>query len=121
MKQLVVHTKRTFIAIVGSIVVLLGIIMVPYPGPGWLVIFAGLAILSTEFEGARRVLGYVRRRYDTWVAWLRRQSWFIKGGVAAFTGVVVVATIWMANGYGVIDTWFGLGYDWVHSPLIHRA
>ena len=121
MKRLITHTKRTFIAIVGSIVVLLGVIMVPYPGPGWLVIFAGLAILSTEFNSARRILSYARVRYDAWATWLSRQAWFIKGGVGMLTCVVVVATIWLANGYGVVDSWFSLGYDWIHSPLLHKA
>lgn len=50
------HTKRAFIGIVGGVVVLIGIILIPYPGPGWLVVFAGLAILATEFAFAQRLL-----------------------------------------------------------------
>ncbi|WP_369794636.1 PGPGW domain-containing protein [Kutzneria sp. 744] len=36
-------------AIAGFAVLALGIVLIPYPGPGWLVFFAGLAILATEF------------------------------------------------------------------------
>ena len=52
------QAKKVFIGIVGGIVLLAGIVMIPYPGPGWVVVFAGLGILSTEFEWAQRVLHY---------------------------------------------------------------
>ena len=41
-----------------------GIVAIPYPGPGWAIIFVGLAILATEFEWAHRLLRYTRERYD---------------------------------------------------------
>jgi uncharacterized protein (TIGR02611 family) len=37
--------------------------LIPYPGPGWLVVFAGLALLATEFERAQRVLTFARTHY----------------------------------------------------------
>jgi uncharacterized protein (TIGR02611 family) len=33
-----------------------GVVMLALPGPGWLTIAAGLAMLATEFEWARRLL-----------------------------------------------------------------
>jgi len=36
--------------------------MLPLPGPGWLVIFAGMALWGTEFTWAQRVLGWTRCR-----------------------------------------------------------
>ena len=44
------------IAIIGTLLCLIGIVMVPLPGPGVLVIAAGLAILAIEFAWARRCL-----------------------------------------------------------------
>jgi len=38
--------------------------MLPLPGPGWAVIFVGLAILSTEFHWARRLTQRMRRVYE---------------------------------------------------------
>lgn len=52
------------------LVLVVGVIAIPYPGPGWLIVFAGLAILATEFDWARRVLRYARGKYDAWTAWL---------------------------------------------------
>jgi tellurite resistance protein TerC len=48
------HLKKIVVGIVGSIVVLIGIALIVLPGPAFLVIPAGLAILATEFEWAKR-------------------------------------------------------------------
>lgn len=116
------HARKTAIAIIGGIVLIAGIIMIPYPGPGWLVVFAGLGILSTEFTWAQRILDYAKGKYDAWGEWLSRQHFAIKALVWLLTAAVVVATIWLLNGYGLINNWLGLGQDWVGSPLpfFHR-
>jgi uncharacterized protein (TIGR02611 family) len=46
--------RKTGIFLAGFIVIIIGIILLPLPGPGILVIIAGLAILAIEFEWARR-------------------------------------------------------------------
>ena len=48
--------KRVGITIAGFAVILAGIALLVLPGPGWLLIFAGFAILSTEYVWARRLL-----------------------------------------------------------------
>ncbi|MEU7649262.1 MULTISPECIES: TIGR02611 family protein [Streptomyces] len=48
--------------IVGLAVVVAGIIMLPLPGPGWLVIFGGMAIWATEFVWAQLVLRWTKRK-----------------------------------------------------------
>src|SRR5690606_14400514 len=42
--------------VTGLAVVVAGVIMLPLPGPGWVVIFAGMAIWGTEFAWAQLVL-----------------------------------------------------------------
>ena len=51
------HTIRLSRIIVGVILVLVGIVLsLPLvPGPGLLVVFLGLSVLSGEFEWARRL------------------------------------------------------------------
>lgn len=117
MKRLKHHSKRVLIGIVGGFVVLLGIVMIPYPGPGWLVVFAGLAILATEFEFAQRLLDYARSKYDAWAAWLKQQHAVIRLLVLGFTGLVVLTTIWLLNVFGEVNNFFDLGQDWVTSPF----
>lgn len=111
------HSKRVFIGVVGTSIFLIGIVLIPYPGPGWLIVFAGLAILATEFAFAQRALDYLRGKYDEWVAWLKRQHLAIQILVLAFTGLIVVATVWLLNGPGVVNNLFNLNQDWLISPL----
>ena len=53
-------TKRLIIAVVGITVLLLGIAFIFLPGPAFVVIPVGLAILATEFAWARRLLKKVK-------------------------------------------------------------
>lgn len=53
---------RVAVAIVGAVVIVVGLILVPLPGPGWLIVFIGLAVLSTEFHWARRLTHWVREQ-----------------------------------------------------------
>ena len=48
--------------VVGLAVVVAGMIMLPLPGPGWLVIFGGMAIWATEFVWAQLVLRWTKRK-----------------------------------------------------------
>ncbi len=52
--------RRIIIGVVGVTVVLIGIVMLVAPGPGLLVIPAGLAILGLEFAWARAWLRKLR-------------------------------------------------------------
>jgi tellurite resistance protein TerC len=51
---------RLIILVVGGSVLAVGVAMIVLPGPAFVVIPAGLAILATEFVWARRLLRRVR-------------------------------------------------------------
>lgn len=103
---------RVGVGVLGALVVALGIVAIPYPGPGWLIVFAGLGILGSEFTWAARVLRFARRYYDRWSSWVRRQSRVVQALLAVATGIVVVVTIWLLNGFGLLAGWVGLEDDW---------
>ena len=109
--------KKTGVGIIGGLVVLIGIILIPYPGPGWLIVFAGLAILATEFDRAQRILDFAKGKYDAWQDWVKRQPMAIQLSFWFLTFIVVVFTIWLLNGYGIINQLLHLHWDWVQSPL----
>lgn len=117
MNEIVRNGKKIGVGIVGGLVLLAGIILIPYPGPGWLIVFAGLGILSTEFEWAKRILHFAKGKYDAWHKWLSQQNPMIKALFWLLTATIVVLTIWLLNGYGLINQFLGLGWDWVKSPL----
>ncbi|MBN3932700.1 TIGR02611 family protein [Streptomyces verrucosisporus] len=48
--------------LVGLAIVFAGVLMLALPGPGWLVIFTGLAVWATEFVWAQIVLRWTRRK-----------------------------------------------------------
>jgi uncharacterized protein (TIGR02611 family) len=54
------HAKRVITAVVGFTLILIGLVMTVLPGPAFLVIPLGLAVLATEFVWARRLLKKVK-------------------------------------------------------------
>lgn len=47
--------RKPVIAVAGFMIIVAGIAMLILPGPGWLTIFIGLAVLATEFTVAERM------------------------------------------------------------------
>jgi len=66
--------RRIVIAVVGTTVLLLGVIMLVTPGPGLVIIPLGLAILSVEFAFARSWLKRIRRQISEHLAKTRSDS-----------------------------------------------
>ena len=54
--------RRIFIAIAGTTVLLIGVVMIFLPGPAILIIPAGLGILATEFVWARVLLNKMKEK-----------------------------------------------------------
>ena len=58
-----IRFMRNFaVGITGVAVILIGIPLIPLIGPGWLIVFTGLAILATEFAWAGRLRDRIRDR-----------------------------------------------------------
>lgn len=73
------HWKRTpekvrkpFIFLLGFAIVGAGIILLPLPGPGWVIIFFGFAILASEFEFAERIRNRLVHVLKTLIAYAKR-------------------------------------------------
>jgi uncharacterized protein (TIGR02611 family) len=56
------QVKRVIVAVVGFTVLAVGIVMIVLPGPAFIVIPLGLAILATEFVWARKLLRKVKTK-----------------------------------------------------------
>ncbi|MFG2072468.1 TIGR02611 family protein [Nonomuraea maritima] len=85
-------TLKIVIGFIGTVMVVGGLIMVPFPGPGWLVVFAGLAVLATEFAWAHKLLEFGRRTLHAWTQWYMRRGWLVRILVLIVT-VAVAAVI----------------------------
>jgi uncharacterized protein (TIGR02611 family) len=69
---------RIAITVLGVSIVLIGIVLLPLPGPGWLIIFAGLGVLATEYVWAHRLLRRARTMVTAWTRWALRQSLWVR-------------------------------------------
>ncbi|TDC66279.1 TIGR02611 family protein [Micromonospora sp. KC207] len=104
-------TLKIFISVTGAIVVTVGIALIPLPGPGWLLVIAGLGIWAVEFHWARRLLGFTRRHVHAWTRWVASRSLPVRL-VLGSVGLVFVATVvWLSLKYS-------LGIDLV-ARLLH--
>lgn len=75
---------------VGTLVIGVGLLTIPLPGPGWLTVIAGLVVLATEFVWAERLLGFTRHHVARWTAWVgARPAW-----VRLLLGLVTLAITW---------------------------
>lgn len=64
---------RVLVAVVGGSLTLAGAMLLALPGPGWLTVFLGLAILGTEFHWAQRISGWLKRQLQRFWAWWNRR------------------------------------------------
>lgn len=66
---------RVGVALLGTVIIVVGLILVPLPGPGWLIVFLGIATLGTEFPAAARFGAYLRRFVTRlWHRWRDRRT-----------------------------------------------
>lgn len=81
---------KSVVATVGVSLLILGLIMLVTPGPGWAIIFLGLLVLASEFAWASRLIAPVRVRIFKAVSGRKRPRviWFV-----IITGVGLFALI----------------------------
>ena len=108
---------RVVVGIVGLAVLGVGILAIPYPGPGWAIVFIGLAILATEFTWARLALKFTRERYGQAMAWFKRQGRWVQALGVAFTAAVVLGTLWLLGALAWAAGLVGLEQSWLKSPV----
>ncbi|WP_448223458.1 TIGR02611 family protein [Gordonia iterans] len=110
---------RAAVAVVGTVMILAGMVMVPLPTPGfgWILIFLGLGVLSTEFTWAKWLTGHVRRGYDAVRHWFARQSASERIGMVTALAVVVVTALWLSGSLGTAGGWVGYDSAWLSGPF----
>ncbi|MBP2702595.1 TIGR02611 family protein [Microbispora sp. RL4-1S] len=100
-------TLRIVIGVLGTAIIVCGLILVPFPGPGWLIVFAGLAVLATEFAWASRLLVFARVRVRAATDWLGRQNLAVRivAGVLtmACAAVIVWASVRLSTGIDLVQ------------------
>ncbi|MFD7067391.1 TIGR02611 family protein [Streptomyces sp. NPDC059913] len=93
--------------VIGLAVVVAGIIMLPLPGPGWLVIFGGMAIWATEFVWAQLVLRWTRRKVTEAAQRALDPKVRRRNIILTVVGLVIVAVL-----VGIYVWKFGITMPW---------
>ncbi|MFJ7268340.1 TIGR02611 family protein [Streptomyces sp. NPDC099050] len=93
--------------VVGLAVVGAGVAMLVLPGPGWVAIFAGLAIWATEFAWAHFALRWTKRKVSEAAQKaldpkVRRRNIILTSVGLAIAGVLIGFYLWK---YGVVLPW----------------
>ncbi len=108
------HAKRLALLIVGWILILAGLAALVLPGPGLLMLFAGLVVLSQEYEWAERRLAPVERvakraaaeGVETWL----RVALSTLGGLAILAfGVLWIVDPAVPGWWPVRESWWLIG------------
>ena len=93
---------RIGVGILGGLVVALGILLIPLPGPGWAIVILGLAIWAVEFVWARHLLQFTKRHVQSWTHWVLKQPLPLRAliGLAGFLFIsgVVWASVKLTTG-----------------------
>lgn len=84
---------RVGVTLVGVAVIVIGVVLLPLPGPGWLIIFAGLGLLATEYRWAADLLRWVRRRVSDWTRWVASRPRWLQLVSSVVTLIVLAAIV----------------------------
>jgi hypothetical protein len=97
LRWIISNTRRLLILLAGVSILGAGLAMLVLPGPGMLVIVAGLAVLATEFAWAERMLDRTRSRAGDATTALTAtrtgQAAFAVSAIALITGGAAVAAL----------------------------
>ena len=108
---------RIVVGVVGLVVLAVGILAIPYPGPGWAIVFIGLGDPGDRIRlGRNDLLASRQARYDA------AMDWFTRGIAGADAGgrlhrAVVVATLWLLGALGWPAELVGIEWPWLKSPI----
>ena len=84
------------IGLLGAVVVAIGIVAIPLPGPGWGIVIVGLAIWAIEFAWARHLLHFTRKHVQGWTRWIMRQPWPLRSLIGLVGFVFIGAVVWLS-------------------------
>jgi uncharacterized protein (TIGR02611 family) len=101
------------IAVLGAFVIALGIVLIPFPGPGWAIVILGLAIWALEFAWAKALLNFTRRYVQAWTRWIAARPLPARAlfGVLGllFVAAIVWASVKLSFGVDLVAE----GRDWL--------
>jgi uncharacterized protein (TIGR02611 family) len=81
--------KTVVVAVLGGLLTLAGIALLVLPGPGFVLVAAGLAVLATQFDWAKKPLDYAKQKAQDGLEEVGKKPW--RAVAAALCALVLVA------------------------------
>jgi uncharacterized protein (TIGR02611 family) len=81
--------KTAAVAVLGGVLTLAGIALLVLPGPGFVLVAAGLAVLATRFSWAKKPLDYAKDKAQQGVEEVAKSPW--RASAAVLAALVLVA------------------------------
>ena len=91
------HSHRLYrwaVGVAGLLIMLVGLALVPLPGPGWLIVVGGVALWASEFAWAARLRDWLVERLRSWTVWLAPKPWYVKALVGVMTTAFVLGLVY---------------------------
>ncbi len=108
------HVRRILLEGLGWLLVIVGVAALVLPGPGLLALFAGLALLATQYEWAERRLEPVRKAAlraaaDSVQSWPRITMSLVASGVIIAAGIAWGVRPSVPQWWPIADHWWLVG------------
>jgi uncharacterized protein (TIGR02611 family) len=81
--------KTVVVAVLGGLLTLAGIALLVLPGPGFVLVAAGLAVLATRFSWAKKPLDYAKDKAQEGIEEVGKSPW--RAAAAVVAALVLVA------------------------------
>ncbi len=85
--------KTAVVAVLGGLLTLAGIALLVLPGPGFVLVAAGLAVLATRFPWAKKPLDYAKDKAQQGIEEVAKSPWRAAGAVLAALVLIVLGVL----------------------------
>ena len=89
--------RQTVVAVLGGLLTLAGIALLVLPGPGFVLVAAGLAVLATQFSWARKPLDYAKDKAHEGVEEVGEHRWRAVAAVLCALALIVLGGLVLAG------------------------
>src|SRR3712207_2185889 len=89
--------RSVVVAVLGGLLTLAGIALLVLPGPGFVLVAAGLAVLATRFPWAKKPLDYAKDKAQQGVEEVAKSPWRAAGAVLAALVLVGLGVLALAG------------------------
>jgi uncharacterized protein (TIGR02611 family) len=89
--------KTVVVAVLGGLLTLAGIALLVLPGPGFVLVAAGLAVLATQFEWAKKPLDYAKDKAQQGIEEVGKSPWRAAGATIAALVLIVLGVLALAG------------------------